>query len=119
MLFLVHQFTGKLQGRADVFDGQVVLSLHFLEAHPARQAAYHDGHRHPRAANHRFAMTDIGVYDDSIDHRIHQSMRRLRDMQVHAQPGQTGYGPLKEVEAELKEARNPVKEIVNRFMGEQ
>ena len=86
MLFLVHQFTREFQGRADVFDGQVVLPLHLLKAHPARQTAHDDGHWCSRAADHRLAVTDVRVYDDSIVHDTHQSTRCLLSMQAHAEP---------------------------------
>ena len=91
MLFLVHQFTREFQGRADVFDGQVVLPLHLLKAHPARQTAHNDGHWCSRAADHRFAVTDIGVYDDSIVHDTHQSTRCLLSTQAHAKPLKARY----------------------------
>jgi len=66
MLFLVYQFAGEFQSRAHVFDGQFVLALHFLETHPARKAAHDDGHRSARATDHRLAVADTRIDDDSI-----------------------------------------------------
>jgi hypothetical protein len=68
MLFLVDQFARELQGRADVFHGQVVLTLYFLEAHAAGQAAYHDRDGRARTPNDRFAVADCRINRNSVMH---------------------------------------------------
>jgi hypothetical protein len=80
MLFLLYQLPRTFQRGADVLDRQVVLPLHFLEAHSTRQATHDDGHRRPRAAYHGFAMADARVKEDSIIHAS-QNTRRVRHMQ--------------------------------------
>jgi len=75
VLFLFHQFAGKFQRRADVFNGQVILPLHILEAHSGRQAAHDDSNRGPGAANNRLAVANIGIDENSIMHRTATNRR--------------------------------------------
>jgi len=42
VLFLIHQLTRKLQGGANVLNGQIVFPLHFFEAHASGQTADDD-----------------------------------------------------------------------------
>jgi hypothetical protein len=83
MLFLVDQLTREPQGRADVLHGQVVLPLHFLEAHAAGQAAYHDRHGSARTPNDRLAVADCRINRNSV---IHAAVRVLHGYRMGKHP---------------------------------
>ena len=68
MLFLLHQFTGELERGADLGAGERILTLHFVKAHPARQAANDQRNWHPRATNDGLAVADSRVDDDLVVH---------------------------------------------------
>jgi hypothetical protein len=55
----------KLQGGADIVDGEVVLALDVLERHAAGKAPNHDGNRNPSAPDDRFAVQHGGIDDDA------------------------------------------------------
>jgi len=68
VFFLVNQFAGKLQRRPNVITCQTVFAFDLLKAHSAGQAANDLRNRHPRAANHRFSVTNSWVDNDSVVH---------------------------------------------------
>jgi len=61
----------ELKSGPDVLRRQVVLALHFLEAHAAGQRSHHHLHRDPCAADHRLTVVPEGAMGDD-PHKIDQ-----------------------------------------------
>ena len=89
MLFAVQELARELQGSPDVFDGQTVLTLDVLEAHPSRQAPDDNGYWRTGPPNHGLAVTDLRVDDDPIFHRKKKPTRSPQPVQGWVQPTQS------------------------------
>ncbi len=63
---LLSELAHELQGCTNVFGREVVLALNLFKRHPASKASDNDRDRHARTANHGFAVTDIGIDDDTV-----------------------------------------------------
>jgi hypothetical protein len=68
MHFLLDQLLGVLQRRAHIFGGDAILTCDFFTRHATRQTTQDAGHGHARASNHRFAVLNFGVDNDSLVH---------------------------------------------------
>jgi hypothetical protein len=63
---LLSEFAHELQGCANVFGREIVFTLDLFEGHPASQASNNDSDRHARAADHGFAVADVGIKNDAV-----------------------------------------------------
>src|SRR5215471_13956802 len=61
---LLSDLADEPQGRADVIGRKVVFAFDLLKRHATREAAHDEGHRHARAADHRFSVADGRVEND-------------------------------------------------------
>ncbi len=64
--FLLGQFANELERRSNVLHTEIVFALDFLECHTAGKTADNECDRHSSAANHRLAVTDSRVNDNTI-----------------------------------------------------
>jgi hypothetical protein len=68
MGFLFDEFFGISDRGANVVSSQLVLATDLLKRHPASQAAENARHRQAGAANHRLAVLDFRIDDNSFIH---------------------------------------------------